>query len=174
MSEVVGPAEVVAARFDNQHDADVVRLKLEELGYDSRELSFISDAKKCSFTFDGIGDHSAKAAAEGIVGGSVAGTALGAAAAVLGAGGLVLLGPIGLLTGAAIGGMTGVLLGLGLNSDQAVACEDAVSQGSLVMTVQARAGGSAAVRSALGDHVIASEKDEYLNSSASQTKIETK
>ena len=66
-------AEVLAARFRNQNDADVVRLKIEDLGYDARELSFVSDTTKCSFTFDVIGDHAAKAAAEGIVGGGAVG-----------------------------------------------------------------------------------------------------
>jgi uncharacterized membrane protein len=168
VSEFVGRAEIVAARFGNQNDADIARLKLENLGYDPRELSFISDATKCSFTFDGIGSHGAKAAADGIVGGGAFGAALGAGATVLGAGGLVLLGPIGLVTGVVLGGVSGLLLGLGLSSDQATACEEAVNDGSVVMTVQAHAGDSAAVRSALGDRVIAVESDRYFGVIAPQ------
>jgi hypothetical protein len=172
-SEFIGPAEILAARFQNPNDADLVGRKIEALGYDPRELSFISDATKCSFTFDGIGAHARKASAEGIVGGGAVGAAIGAGAVVLGAGGLVLLGPVALLTGAVIGGVNSALLGLGVSSDQAVACENAVNAGSLVMTVQARAGDSAAVRAILGDHLIASENDTYYGGTATQVDLDT-
>ena len=156
-----GPARIYAARFDNRDAADAVRAKLEALGYDPLEISYISDPEKCSFTFDGMGSHVMKAATEGVVGGAALGGGVSAAFGVLGLGSIVLLGPIGIVAGVAMGGLIGVLLGAGLDSDQALACEKAVKAGSLIMAVQAHTGDDNRVRAALGDRVIFSEDDVY-------------
>lgn len=169
VSELIGRAQILAARLENQHDAEVVRVKLEDVGYDARELTFICDSTKCSFTFDGIGDHVAKNAADGSVGGRDRGG--------------VRRGPTFLRRLAPnatrpnrsrgrcnAGWGLGLLLGLGMNSDQATACEEVVSGGSVVMTVQAHAADSVAVRAALGEHFIAAESDDYFDPRTSPTR----
>jgi hypothetical protein len=158
-----GPAEVFAAHFQSSAQADIVRAKIESMGYDPREISYISDPSKCDFAFDGTGTHWAKAGLEGLAGGGIVGAGVSAGISVLTLGSIVVLGPIGIAVGAATGTVIGVLLGAGLSSDQAVACENAVNGGSLVMTVQAHAGDQDRVRSALGDHIIAVEDDRYLS-----------
>jgi hypothetical protein len=157
-----GPAEVLAARFETRDAADVVRRQLESIGYDPAEISYISDASKCSFTFDGAGNHVARTGLGGIVGGGSLGAALSAGASAFGLGSLVFLGPVGLAAGAAIGGVVGVLLGFGMTSEQAAACEGAIDTGSLVMAVQTLAGDQQRVRALLGNHLIAVERDTYL------------
>jgi hypothetical protein len=156
-----GPAEVLAARFDNREAAEAVAKQLTSVGYDPAELSYISDASKCSFTFDGVGNHPGRATLEGIAGGGAFGAAVSATASVAGLGSLVLLGPVGLAAGAVMGGVIGVMLGAGLNSSQAAACEAAIGDGSLVLAIQTHAGDQARVRSILGPHLIAAEEDTY-------------
>lgn len=157
-----GRAKIFAARFDDRSDAGAVRRKLESLGYDPAEISSISDPEKCSFTLDGAGNRVPRAGAEGLLGGAVFGGGVGATTAALGLGGLVILGPIGTITGLLVGGLVGLLLGAGLDSDQAAACRKAVTGGSLVMTVQAHTGDDERVAAALGRHVIATEDDVYF------------
>jgi hypothetical protein len=157
-----GPAEILAARFETGDAADVVRRQLESAGYDPAEISYISDASKCSFTFDSAGNHVVRSGLGGIVGGGSLGAALGAGASGFGLASLVFIGPVGLAIGAAIGGVVGVLLGFGMTSKQAAACAGAIDNGSLVMAVQTHAGDQQRVRALLGDHLIAVEADTYL------------
>jgi hypothetical protein len=159
--EQTGSAEVLAARFDNRDAAETVARQLTATGYDPAEISYISDKSKCSFTFDGVGNHAGRAALEGIAGGGAFGAAVSATAGIAGLGSLVLLGPVGLAAGAVMGGVIGVMLGAGLNSSQATACEAAIGDGSLVMAIQTHAGDQARVRSILGPHLIAAEEDTY-------------
>jgi hypothetical protein len=156
-----GPAEVLAARFESRDAAEVVGRQLESIGYNPAEISYISDASKCSFTFDGAGNHVAISGLGGIAGGGALGAAVSAGASALGLGSLVFLGPVGLAAGAAISGVVGVLLGFGMTSDQAAACADAIDKGSLVMAVQTHAGDQQRVRDLVGTHLIAAESDTY-------------
>ena len=156
-----GPANVYAARFDTLHDADAVRSKLQAIGYDPLEISYISDPEKCAFTFDAAGSHVTKTAAEVAVGVAAVGGVTGAAFGAVALGSVVFLGPIGVIVGGAIGGVVGVLLGAGHDSDQALACEKAIDAGSLVMSVQAHSGDDDRVRAILGDRVIGTEHDVY-------------
>ena len=156
-----GPARVYAARFDTLGDADAVRSELQALGYDPREISSISDPEKCSFTLDSAGSHVPRGAAQGVVGGAALGGGVSAAFGALGLGSLAVLGPAGVIIGAAIGGFAGALLRAGLDSDQALACQKAVNEGSLVMAVQAHTGDDTRIRDLLGDRVIATEDDMY-------------
>jgi len=162
VDSLTGPARIYAARFDSRADADTMRTKLESLGYDPAELSYISDPEKCSFSLGGAGSHVGKAGAEGLVSGAAIGGAASVAIAALGLGSIVLLGPISVAAGVAMGGTVGLLLGFGLESDQAKACENAVNAGSLVMTVQAHAGDDERIVSALADRVIGTEDDVYF------------
>jgi hypothetical protein len=157
-----GPAEILAARFETRDAADAVRRQVESAGYDPAEISYISDASKCSFTFDSAGNHVTRSGLGGIVSGGSLGAVFTAGASAFGLGSLVLLGPIGLAAGAAIGGVVGVLLGFGMASKQATACASAIDNGSLVMAVQTHAGDQQRVRALLGDHLIAVEADTYL------------
>jgi uncharacterized membrane protein len=157
-----GPAEVLAARFDTRDAADAVRRQIESIGYDPAEISYISDAAKCSFTFDSAGNRVTSSGLGGIAGGGSVGAAVSAGASALGLGSLVFLGPIGIAAGAAIGGVVGVLLGFGMTSQQATACEGAIGEGSLVMAVQTHAGDQKRVRTLLGTHLIAAEPDTYF------------
>jgi hypothetical protein len=152
-------AHVFAARFVSREDTDAMRAKLETLGYEPNEISYISDPEKCSFTFDDTGSHVGRASLEGVAGGAALGAGVSVGFGALGMGSALVLGPIGLLAGVAIGGFVGVLLGAGLNSDQALACEKAVRSGSLVMTVQAHPGDDARIRELLAPNVIAAEED---------------
>jgi hypothetical protein len=157
----VGEAEVLAARFDTLAEADSVREKIEALGYDPLEVSYITDPTKCSFTFGDPGSDWAKMGIRGVAGGGAVGAALTAAMGALGLGSIVLVGPIGVAAAAAMGGFVGVLLGAGMDSDQAKACEDAINAGALIMVVQTHSGDQERVRAALGKHIVAVEKDEY-------------
>jgi len=156
-----GAAEVLAARFESRDAAEAVGRQLEALGYDPAEISYISDAAKCSFTFDGMGNHVTRTGLGGIASGATLGAAVSATANVIGLGSLILLGPVGLAAGAAIGGVVGVLLGAGMNSSQADACEGAIGDGALVMAVQSHAGDQLRVRALLGPHLVAAEEDRY-------------
>jgi hypothetical protein len=160
-NQSTGPAEVLAARFDDRDAAEALGRQLVALGYDPAEISYISDAAKCSFTFDGMGKHVARSSLGGIAGGATLGAAVSATASIVGLGSLVLLGPVGLAAGAVIGGVVGVLVGAGMNSSQAVACEGAIGDGSLVMAVQTHAGDQLRIRAILGPHLIAAEEDTY-------------
>jgi uncharacterized membrane protein len=160
-----GPARIYAARFNNRADADAVRTKVESFGYDPAELSYISDCEKCSFTLDAAGSHVARAGTTGIVGGALFGGGVGTAVGALGFGSLVVLGPVGAAIGIGAGGVIGLLLGFGVDSDVATACEEAIKAGSLVMTVQAHAGDDDRIVAALADHVIGTEDDVYLYNS---------
>ena len=157
-----GPAEILAARFENDEAADAVRRQVESAGYDPAEISYISDASKCSFTFDSAGNHVTGSGLGGLIGGGSLGAAFSAGASAFGLGSLVFLGPVGFAAGAAIGGVVGVLLGFGMTSKQAAACAGAIDEGSLVMAVQTHAGDQQRVRALLGDHLIAVEADTYL------------
>lgn len=156
-----GPAEVLAARFEARDAADAIRRRLESIGYDPAEISYISDASKCAFTFDAAGNHVTRSGLSGIAGGGSLGAAVSGGAVAFGLGSFVFLGPIGIAAGAAIGGVAGALLGFGMTSDQAVACERAIGDGSLVMAVQTHAGDQQRVRAMLDDHLIAVEQDTY-------------
>jgi hypothetical protein len=151
-------ADVLGARFDTRAEADVVRRSIEALGYDPKEVSYIVDTTLCSSTFDEPGSHWREMGIKGLFGGGAFGAVAGV---VAGLGSIALLGPIGAIAGAATGGVVGLLLGAGLASDQAIACENAIKAGALLMVVQTHAGDSERVRRLLGDHVVADEKDEY-------------
>ena len=161
LAQSPGPAKVFAARFDKRDDADATRSKLQALGYDPKEISYISDPEKCAFAFDGSGGQVGTSAAKGALGGVALGGGMSAAFVALGLGSVVFLGPIGVVAGVAVGGLVGVLVGAGLDSDQALACEKAVREGSLVMSVQAHAGDDERVGALLGDRVIATQDDIY-------------
>lgn len=154
-----GKAEVFAASFKTRDEADVVRKAIEAMGYDPKEISYIVDAASCSSTFDEPGSHWRQMGIGGVVAGGAAGAVAGA---VIGLGSILFLGPVGAAIGAVSGGVIGTLLGAGMDSDQAAACEKAVKNGSLVMVVQAHAGDVERVRAALGDHIIAEEPDDYI------------
>ncbi len=100
-----GPATIYGARFENFAEADAVRSKLQSLGYDPREISYISDPEKCSFTFDGAGSHVPKAAAEGMVGGAAVAAALAQHSQRSALEASPFFGPIGIVAGLAIGGL---------------------------------------------------------------------
>jgi len=153
-----GNAEVIGARFQTRQEADAVRATIESWGYDPKEISYILDRAKCSSSFDEPGSHWRRATAQGIVGGAAFGGIAGEIATI---GSVALVGPIGLAAGGVIGGVVGLLLGAGLDSDKAVACEAAVADGALVMVVQTHAGDSDRVRALLGTHIIAEEPDTY-------------
>jgi hypothetical protein len=159
---VPGPATVFAAHFQSRAEAEVVHDKIISLGYDPIEVSYITDASKCSYTFDGPSNRWAESGTKGLVGGASLGVGVSGVAAALDLGSMLLLGPIGIAIGLAVGGVVGGLLGAGLNSDQASACETAIEEGGLVMAVQAHTGDSDRIRVALGRHIIATKEDVYL------------
>ncbi len=158
----IGKARIFAARFDDRASAEVVSTELVLLGYDPAEFSYISDPEKCAFVLDAPGGHVVKTAAGAMLAGAVFGGGTGAVTGALGAGSILLLGPVGLTVGLGVGGIIGILLGFGVNSDQAEACEAAVRAGSLVMTVQAHSGDEDRIARALAHHVIATEDDTYF------------
>jgi uncharacterized membrane protein len=165
----VGPAEVLAARFQTRAEADPVREKIQGLGYDPMEVSYIADASKCSFTFDEPGSHWNKMGIRGVVSGAATGGIVATAMTGLGLGSLVFLGPVGAAAAAAIGGVVGLLLGAGLDSDAALACESAVNDGAVVMIVQTHSGDEDRVRAILGEHIIGVEKDEYISEASDRS-----
>ena len=159
-ADFVGPAEVLAARFQNRAEADAVRAKIEAMGYDPAEVSYMTDPVRCSSTFTEPGSHWQKMVLGGVTIGGVGSGALGAAVGAA-TGGLAVLGPIGLVAGAVIGGAVSMLISFGVADDTAVACAKAIDDGALVMVVQTHAGDNARVRAALGSHVIGGDTDEF-------------
>jgi len=160
-ADFVGPADVVAARFQDRTEADAVRTKIEAMGYSPEEVSYVANPEKCSATFTDPGSHWARMALGGAaVGGAGAGS-LGAVVGAVSLGSAAFLGPVGLVAGAAIGGVVGLLLGAGLPDGTAQTCAQAVEDGSLVMVVQTHAGDTDRVRAALGRHIIGDQRDDY-------------
>jgi hypothetical protein len=82
-TDLVGPAEVVAARFHDRAEADGVRANVKALGYGPAEVSYITDPSKCSYTFTEPGSHWANFARGGAVLGGVGAGALGTAVGVV-------------------------------------------------------------------------------------------
>jgi uncharacterized membrane protein len=158
---MVQNAEVLGARFATRSEADVVRTAVEALGYDPMEVSYIADAATCSSTFDEPGSHWQKMGLGGSLGG---GTLAGVGGAIAGIGTVAFLGPVSALIGVVTGGIIGVLVGAGLDSDNAVACANEIKAGELVLVVQTHSGDSGRVRAALGDHLIAAENDTFVAS----------
>jgi uncharacterized membrane protein len=150
-----GIVDVLAASFKTRDEADPVKKAIEAMGYDPKEVSYVIDAATCSSSFNEPGSHWRQMG----LGGVVAGGAVGAVTTAV-FGSILLLGPIGVGIGALSGGVIGLLLGAGMQSDQATACEKAVKDGSLVMIVQPHPGDADRIRALLGDHIIAEADDE--------------
>jgi hypothetical protein len=160
-ADLVGPAEVVAARFHDRAQADEVRANIEALGYGPAEVSYIADPSKGSYPFTEPGSHWANFARGGALVGGVGAGALGTAVGVVTLGSAAILGPIGLIAGVAIGGVVGLMLGAGMPAKTAQACAAAIDAGAVLMVVQTHAGDTDRVRAALGDHIIGDETDDY-------------
>jgi hypothetical protein len=160
-ADLVGPAEVLAARFHDRAEADAVRAKIEALGYGPDEVSYATDPSRCSYTFTEPGSHWARFAVSGAAIGGVGAGALGTAVGAVTLGSVAFLGPFALIAGTVIGGVVGLMTGAGMPAKQAQACERAIADGAVVMFVQTHAGDTDRVVAALGKHIIATESDDF-------------
>lgn len=163
-------ARLILGIFQSENAAQDAITRLEERGYDPKDVSIIMRGREDNTTVQrsGVGD-----VAEGTISGATAGGVLGALAGLLIANGIVPgLGPIlvggplasalgltgvaatavsGAVTGALAGGVLGALTSFGLSEEDARVYEDSIKEGGILLIVPTRIGDEVEVRDLLSD-----------------------
>jgi hypothetical protein len=146
-------AKTLLGVFADEADANQVILGLEDMGYPSKEISFISQENKRQ----AVADLNDADPVSGAASGAVTGTAVGGLAGLLaGVGvipaiaGLLIGGPItaalgltgiaattasGAITGAVAGGLIGALTHLGLSEEDARYYDETIKKGGVALAV---------------------------------------
>jgi hypothetical protein len=147
---------MVLGIFTNRNYAERAILDLESAGYNPKDLSIIMrDQPEADDLADSTGSNVATGAVSGMTTGGVVGGIAGlligmGAIAIPGLGGLLVGGPLaaalgftgaaattvsGAVTGALAGGLIGSLMGLGLPESDAVAYEQQIRDGAILLAV---------------------------------------
>ena len=163
-------ASTVLGIFLNQVNAEDAVSKLENLGYNPRDISIVIKDKTLAQEFSsdtgtsmvgGALSGATVGGAIGVLAGLLAATTLpglgvffigGPIAAALGFAGTAATAVSGAVTGAAAGGLIGALTGLGLSNDDAKIYEESIKQGGILLAVPARLGEEEEVRMVLADY----------------------
>lgn len=164
-------SEVVIGVFSDSNNAEGAVLKLEQKGYNPKDMSIlmkdVSEAKK-------ISDNTGASVAEGAVKGAGTGAVLGGLAGFLagtvvpGLGGFLIGGPIGAalgmtgaaattvsgaVTGAVAGGLLGALMGtFGLSEEEARDYETRIKEGGILVAVPSKEGDSGEIKAIMRNY----------------------
>lgn len=163
--------KMVLGIFFNRADAEDAISRLEEEGYDPKDISIVM---KDQAKGEEMQENTGARVAEGAVSGATTGGVIGALAGLLvgtgiipGLGVLLIGGPIaaalgltgaaattvsGAVTGALAGGLLGVLTGFGLSREDARIYEDRIKEGGILLAVPTRRGHENEVRIILEDY----------------------
>lgn len=162
-------AKLVLGVFSNRDNAEETIFRLEDIGYNPRDISLVMREKEAEGLYKDQGRDIAGGAVTGAVTGGIVGALAGLLVATGVAPGLGILffgGPIaeGLgLTGAAaavasgsasgvvVGGLVGALVGFGIPRRGARRYEESVKKGGILVIVPARTGEEDEVRNILED-----------------------
>lgn len=146
-------AQTLIATFADRDDAEGAIDRLEELGYNPKDMSIMMrDSREQEELANDVGADPAGGAASGAVTGAAVGGLAGlvSAYAIPTLGAFFIGGPIaaalgltgaaaatvsGAATGAVAGGILGALMGLGLSKDDARFYEDRVNEGAILVAV---------------------------------------
>ncbi len=152
---------MVLGVFSKRIDAEDVIAKLENLGYDPKNLSIImrdntEAAKMARSTGTDVAGGAVSGATTGGLLGAIAGLLVGIGAiAIPGVGAILIGGPLvaalgltgaaattvsGAATGVLAGGLIGALVGLGVPEEDARYYEESIKEGGILVAVPARAG----------------------------------
>lgn len=146
------------AAFADEATAEAALGELERAGYDPKEISIMMKdsgyVRKGGVASSSVGEGAASGVATGGVLGGIAGLLIGIGAIALpGIGGVLIAGPLaaalgltgaaattvsGAMTGALAGGVVGGLVGLGVPNDTAVAYEERLKEGGVLLAVPSR------------------------------------
>lgn len=165
-------ATTYLAVFADEADANQVVIDLEEMGYNPKEISFISKENKREAT-TALGDD-ATDPVEGAAAGAATGGAIGGLAGLLaGVGvipalaGLLIGGPIaaalgltgvaattasGAITGAIAGSLVGALTNLGLSEEEAKYYDETINSGGVALAVTTKDNDADEVRALLDEN----------------------
>jgi len=167
-------AKMVLGVFSDQNDAGKVVDRLQEMGFNPKDISIIM--KDTAATTADVSPTTGDRVAEGTVSGATTGTLIGALAGLLvgvgavtipGFGAVLIGGPIasalGLtgaaattvsaaLTGALAGGVVGALTNLGVPRDQAVIYEEEIKRGAVLIAVPATGDNSDEITGIMRQH----------------------
>lgn len=148
-------AKTIVSIFKYENDVEAAVKELDNLGYDTKEMSVVMKDVKKTEKMEDMGVHVSEGAASGVA----AGGALGGVAGLLvglgiitipGVGPFLAAGPIatalgitgavattttGAITGAAAGGIVGALTSLGVPLDEAKKYEEEVRGGGILLVV---------------------------------------
>lgn len=179
-------AKTVLAVFAHEHDANQVVIALEDMGYDPKDISFISQENKKEAAADlgtDVVEGAAAGAAKGGAIGGVAGLLAGAGVLPVIAG-LLIGGPIaaavgltgvaaatasGAITGAIAGGLIGSLTSLGLSDEDAHYYDETIKAGGVAVAVTAKDGDDDKVESLLANNNAQRVTEIHLDASAADT-----
>lgn len=164
-------ARIVLGVFDNRSDTENAISKLDELGFDPKDISIMMKDKHQA---EEISSDTGTNVAGGAVTGATTGGILGGLAGFLTGigviaipGGLLIGGPIaaalgltgaaatalsGAATGALAGGILGALLGLGIPEEDARVYEERLNAGAILLAVPAVGAEEDDVRSIMEDN----------------------
>ncbi len=179
--------KTLMAAFSDRDDADRAVTELEEIGYTSKDISFVTNETKSEVhKVTERSDPSAEDVAGGAVSGATTGGAIGGLAGLLaGAGvvpalaGLLIGGPIavalgltgvaattvsGAVTGALAGGLIGGLTSLGLTEEEATTYERVVKEGGVALAVPLKNDDDGEARDVLEENNASSIKELDLSS----------
>jgi hypothetical protein len=146
------------AAFADEAQADAAIGELVRAGYDPKEISIMMKdsgyVRKGGIASRAIGEGAVSGVATGGVLGGIAGLLIGVGAiAIPGIGGLLVAGPLaaalgltgavattvsGAVTGALAGGVVGGLVGLGVPKETALAYEERLREGGVLLAVPSR------------------------------------
>jgi uncharacterized membrane protein len=162
--------KTVLGIFQDNNNAESAVSKLEEDGYDPKNISIVmkdreEGEKLGADTGTNISAGATSGATTGLVLGGLAGLVAsfvipglgaffigGPIAAALGLGGAAATTVSGATTGAIAGGLIGALMGFGLTEDEAKEYEEHVNQGAILVAVPARDNEESRVEDILADN----------------------
>lgn len=139
----------IAALFERYEDVDGALRELNQLGYDSGDISIVAPENVASDSFQGeyapVGETAVETAKAGAAFGGLAGLIAGVAAIFIpGIGPVISVGALGSIlgstaigagVGAATGGILGALVGMGIPEQEAKVYEAGIRHGGILVTV---------------------------------------
>jgi hypothetical protein len=134
-------ARMVIGVFDRREEAEATVRDLERLGYPSEDVSLVMQQPGSPAEIGTSATEANKGMATGLTAGAIIGGIAGLAAlAIPGVGAILAAGPLaaalGAMTGASLGGLVGAFSGLGVPKEEAIAFDEAVRAGGVVVAVK--------------------------------------